>query len=74
LQDAANLSSGGAGNRTPCESPEKSVLSKQSGAKSDALVTSLFSDPDLSALVVAWSRLPEAIKAGILVLVRASGT
>jgi hypothetical protein len=29
-------------------------------------------DPDLAAVVDAWSRLPEAIKAGILAMVKAA--
>jgi hypothetical protein len=31
-------------------------------------------DPDLTAVIKAWSELPEAIKAGIIAMVRASGT
>jgi hypothetical protein len=30
-------------------------------------------DADLAAVIDAWDRLPEAIKAGILAMVRASG-
>jgi hypothetical protein len=30
------------------------------------------SDPDLSAVVEAWDRLPEAVRAGIVAMVRAS--
>jgi hypothetical protein len=29
-------------------------------------------DPDLGAIVAAWSELPEAIKAGILAMVKAA--
>ena len=31
-------------------------------------------DPDLAAVVAAWSELPEAIKAGILAMVKAAST
>ena len=30
-------------------------------------------DPDLAAVVEAWPKLPEAIKAGILAMIRAAG-
>ena len=30
-------------------------------------------DPDLAVVIESWDRLPEAIKAGILAMVRASG-
>jgi hypothetical protein len=30
------------------------------------------SDPDLTAIIEAWDRLPEALNAGILAMVRAS--
>jgi len=30
-------------------------------------------DPDLAHIVAAWSRLPKAIKAGILAMVQAAG-
>jgi hypothetical protein len=30
------------------------------------------SDPDLAAIVAAWSELPEAIRAGIMAMVRAA--
>jgi hypothetical protein len=39
------------------------------GAKSGALAAT---DPDLAALIDAWPTLPEAIRAGILALVRAA--
>jgi hypothetical protein len=31
-------------------------------------------DPDLAAVIEAWNRLPEAIKAGILAMVKAVST
>ena len=30
-------------------------------------------DPDLAAVVAAWDRLPEAVRAGIVAMVRAAG-
>ena len=30
-------------------------------------------DPDLATVMAAWHKLPEAIKAGILAMVRAAG-
>ena len=34
-------------------------------------VTSVPTDPDLAALVAAWPKLPEALKAGIVAMVKA---
>jgi hypothetical protein len=31
-------------------------------------------DPDLAAVIDAWDRLPEAVKAGIVAMVRAAGS
>jgi hypothetical protein len=33
----------------------------------------VFADPDLRAVVEAWPTLPEAMKAGILAMIRAAG-
>jgi hypothetical protein len=46
----------------------------QSGAESGALgaQNGLF-DPRLASVIEAWPTLPEAIKAGIVAMVRASG-
>ena len=30
-------------------------------------------DPDLAAVIAAWDRLPEAVRAGIVAMVRAAG-
>ena len=55
-------------------SPEDSTNPAQGGAKSGALpVQSTAIDPALAALIDAWPGLPEAIRAGILAMVRAAG-
>jgi len=35
-------------------------------------VTGAVADPDLAAVIAAWSKLPQAIRAGILAMVRAA--
>ena len=40
----------------------------------DSLPESVQNDSDLTAVVSAWPTLPEAVKAGILAMVRASAT
>jgi hypothetical protein len=61
--------SGGAGNRTDGESPGKTALPQESGAKSGALSTnSAPIDPDLRRLIVAWACLSEAVRNRILAL------
>ena len=48
-------------------------VGKQSGAECGALgAPEAPIDPDLAAVVDAWPRLPEAIKAGILAMIRAA--
>jgi hypothetical protein len=55
-------------------SPEKSINPAPHGAKSGALaLTKPNIDPDLAALIDTWPKLPEAIRAGILAMVRAAG-
>ena len=49
-----------------CRNTHVSLLS---GNKCDAYLN----DPDLSAVVNAWSKLPSALKAGIVAMVRAAG-
>jgi len=56
--------------RTPLEKPLKTALSQQGGAESVALSVT---DPGLAAIIEAWSKLPEAMKAGILAMVKATG-
>ena len=68
----ANRSNGEGGIRTPLENTGKTGFSDQSGAKSGALAArEAPSDPDLAELIDAWPTLPEAIRAGILAMVRA---
>ncbi|HKA55972.1 MAG TPA: hypothetical protein VKJ47_20160 [Candidatus Binatia bacterium] len=54
-------------------SPENSTNPAQGVAKSGALTpTKPNIDPALAALIDAWPTLPEAIRAGILAMVRAA--
>jgi hypothetical protein len=40
----------------------------------DSLADSVQVDPDLAGVVAAWPGLPEAVKAGIVAMVKATGT
>jgi hypothetical protein len=54
-------------------SPENSTNPAPGGAKNGALTpTNPNIDPALAALIDAWPTLPEAIRAGILAMVRAA--
>jgi hypothetical protein len=66
--------SGEDGIRTPREISEKTVGPSESGARSGALaMQSGPIDPDLASVIDAWPTLPEAIRAGILAMIRAAG-
>jgi hypothetical protein len=55
------------------DSLENPTISAQGGAKSGALASQQpIIDPALAALIDAWPTLPEAIRAGILAIVRAA--
>jgi hypothetical protein len=55
-------------------SPENSTNPAPGGAKSGAQASEKHViDPALAALIDAWPMLPEAIRAGILAMVRAAG-
>jgi len=57
--------------RTHGETPGNLQVSKTTGANSGAKATeSLDLSPDLLELVTVWIQLPEAMKAGILAMVR----
>lgn len=58
----------------PTDSLPNTTFSPQGGAESGALTLGNLSiDPALAALIDAWPKLPEAIRAGILAMIRAAG-
>ena len=64
----------GTGFELPQESPGNSTIANQSGAKSGALGAQ--NDPidaELAEVVQAWPGLPDALRAGILAMIRAAG-
>jgi len=70
-----SATSGEGGIRTRRESARKPTLSEPGGAESGALPLADQSiPPELAALIDAWPRLPEPIRAGILSLVRVAST
>jgi hypothetical protein len=57
----------------PAESPENNTLLVECGAKPGAPTGRTASiDPALAAVIDAWPKLPEAIRAAILALLRAA--
>jgi hypothetical protein len=65
------LFTGRGGTRTPRENPEKTTVSEQGGAESGAHAAPMtVSNPDLAAVVTTWPKLPEAVRAGIVAMVR----
>jgi len=57
----------------PLKSSGKTWVSDQSGAECGAVVArKADSDPGLAAVVEAWPKLPEAIRADILAMIRAA--
>src|SRR5262245_36308752 len=66
--------SGEDGIRTSSQISTKTVDFGQGGAKSGALAPESTSiDPPLATIIDAWPTLPDAIRAGILAMVRAAG-
>jgi hypothetical protein len=62
------------GLETPANSPQNSTNPAPGGAKSGALDAKTPAiDPGLAVIIDAWPKVPEAIRAGILALVRAAG-
>jgi hypothetical protein len=58
----------------PVETAEKTGVSGDSGAESGALdAENGPKDAELGAVIDTWPTLPEAIKAGILAMVRTAG-
>ena len=61
------------GNRTAPENPGETEVSWESGAESGALgAREAPIDADSATVVDAWPTLPEAVKAGVLAMVRAA--
>ncbi|UCC30279.1 MAG: hypothetical protein JSU86_19025 [Phycisphaerales bacterium] len=57
----------------PQDFPEKTTVSEQGGAESGAHAAPIaVSDPDLRAVVSAWPELPEALRKGIVAMVKAA--
>jgi len=55
----------------PMDSPENSTNPVPGGAENGALISI---DPALASIIDAWAKLPDAMKAGILAMIRtASG-
>jgi hypothetical protein len=68
------IKSGGGGIRTSSQISAKTVDFGQGGAKSGALPPESRSiDPALATIIDAWPTLPEALRAGILAMIRAAG-
>jgi hypothetical protein len=66
--------SGEEGIRTLPEISRKTALSSTDGAKSGALAGQAKPvDPDLASVIDTWPRLPKAIRAGIVAMIRAAG-
>jgi hypothetical protein len=62
------------GLETPAQSPKNSTNLAPGGVKSGALAPKTQAiDPALAALIDAWPTLPDAIRAGIVAMVRAAG-
>ncbi len=58
----------------PPKSSGKTAVSTIGGAKSDVIGAAGGAiDPDLQAILDAWPRLPESVRAEVLAMVRASG-
>jgi hypothetical protein len=73
LAFAVKCFSGEGGIRTTRNSRVKTALSRQGGAKSGARTeTTVPHAPELLALIEAWPRLPDALKAGILAMIRSA--
>lgn len=62
------------GTEQPAESPVNRGIPKTGDAESDAKPPiSAPLDPELQAVIAAWPALPDALKAGILAMVKAAG-
>jgi hypothetical protein len=64
----------GKGSELPLNSSGNEGFPDESGAESGALDAEIEpKDPELGAIIDAWPTLPEALKAGILAMVRTVG-
>jgi len=54
------------------ELPQTLVNTESTSGTPDVLAPGLRKDTDLQAIIDAWSTLPDAVKAGILAMVKAS--
>jgi len=74
IKFALNLQLPPRGLEAPANSLGNTANPAPGGAKSGALIPKKpATDPALAALIDAWPTLPEAIRAGILAMVRAAG-
>ena len=65
---------GDEGLELPPQTPGKTALSQTGGTESGTLGAQMApEDADLRMVVDAWTRLPEAVKTGILAMVRQYG-
>jgi len=60
--------------RTTPVNIEENALHGSSAAKSAALPAAAIEDPELREVVEAWGALPPALRAGILAMIRQSGS
>jgi len=71
---SADPQNGRGGIRTAPVNIEENALHGSSAAKSAALPAAAIEDPELREVVEAWDDLPPALRAGILAMIRESGS
>jgi len=65
---------GGGSLEPPPSNPGETALSARGAAKSAAIFGVTPDDPELLEVVEAWDDLPPALRAGILAMIRQSGS